>query len=141
MTHAIKIGQVLYEQLLTLDSGLGVGEKVFPIIAELDTTFPFTVYTRESISPNTMTKDGYVCDMVTFRIDVVADSYTNYIDIADAVRTLFERKQILSTNAALMLRNCHLVGMNESWDSNTYISQMRFECEVYDLPTQNTQQP
>lgn len=133
MTNAIKIGKVINEILETMPSNLGVGKKVFPIVAELDTAFPFVIYTRESVTPSKSTKDGWIGDLVTFRIDVLADKYNANLDIANAVRELFEKPIINSITNRMQLQQCYLSGINESWDSNTYITQMRFTCVVRDL--------
>lgn len=133
MTHSIQISKVIYERLMTLSPSLGVGTKVFPIVAELDTTMPFCVYVREGITPSSGTKDGYIGDQVTFRIDVVSSSYNVTTDIADSVRGLFEQRIINSTTAMLQLRDCYMSGFTEAWDSESYIIQMRFTCTVCDL--------
>jgi len=134
MTHAIKIGKAIYA-ILSVDTDVNsiVGSKIFPLVAENGTTFPFLCYTREGLQPSTGTKDGYVGDLVTFRVDVVAESYNQLIDLADAVRQCLEKRYHASSG--LILKETYLSGINEAYDSDTYITQMRFICEVVDDPT------
>ena len=134
MTHAIKIGKAIYA-ILSADTNVAsvVSTKIFPLVAENGTTFPFLCYTREGLQPSTGTKDGYVGDLVTFRVDVVAESYNQIIDLADAVRQCLEKRYHAS--AGLILKETYLSGINEAYDADTYITQMRFICEVVDDPT------
>lgn len=140
MTDAIKIGKGIYNLLInnTLISSL-VGTKVFPLIAENDTTFPFIIYTRENIIPSSGTKDGYTGDLTTVRIDVVSDSYNENLEISNEVRKVLERPIINCLGAGLQLQEGYLSGIGESWDSNTYITQLRFTFVVKNLIV-NTQQ-
>jgi len=137
MTHAIKIGKVIREQLMA-DSNIvaKIENKAFPLIAENDTTFPFICYTRETINPEQNTKDGYVGDRTNFRIDVVSNSYNECVDISDLVRELFEKRIINSITHGMQLQDCYMSGINEFWDSNTYITQLRFTCVVKNLVVQ-----
>lgn len=136
MTHAIKIGKAIYA-ILSADANVAavVGAKIFPLVAENGTSFPFLCYTREGLQPSTGTKDGYIGDLVTFRIDVVADSYNQLIDLADAVRHCLEKRVHQAAN--LKLEDTYLAGITEAYDSDSYITQMRFICVVNDDPFQN----
>lgn len=133
MTHAIKIGKSLYA-ILSTDTTISsiVGTKIAPLVQENGVTFPFIVYTRENIQPSTGTKDGYVGDLVTFRVDSVANTYNQAIDLADAIRQCLEKRQIKA--AGLVLNDTILSGITESYDSETYITQMRFTSIVVDDP-------
>ena len=134
MTHSIKIGKSIYS-ILSADTDVSaiVGTKIAPLVQENGTTFPFIVYTRESITPSTGTKDGYIGDLVIFRVDSVASSYNQAIDLADAIRHCLEKRQLKS--AGLVLQDVYMSGITESFDSDTYITQMRFTCVVVDDPT------
>ena len=136
MTHAIKIGKAIYA-ILAADTDVNsiVGSKIFPLVAENGTTFPFLCYTREGLQPSTGTKDGYIGDLVTFRVDVVADTYNQLIDLADAVRQCLEKRMHQAAN--LKLEDTYLASISEAYDSDTYITQMRFICVVNDDPSQN----
>ena len=137
MTHAIKIGNVIRERLMGSTELVSmIGKKAFPLIAENKTSFPFICYTRETINPEQSNKDGYVGDRTNFRIDVVSNSYNECIDISDLVRELFEVRIINSIENGMQLQECYMSGINEFWDTNTYITQLRFTCVVKNLVVQ-----
>lgn len=137
MTHGIKIGKSIYSILSTdTDVTAIVGNRIAPLVQENGVNFPFIVYTREEMRPSTSTKDGYVGDLVTFRIDSVSNSYNQAIDLADAIRHCLEKRQISA--AGLILQDVYMSGISESYDSETYITQMRFTCVVVDDPTPTT---
>lgn len=56
----LEVGKVIYS-LLTNDKELNklINKKVYPLIADADTTFPFIVYKRTSVDPTT-SKDVYI---------------------------------------------------------------------------------
>lgn len=138
MIHSIKIGKLIYARL-TQDQTLTalIGEnKVFPIVAENETTFPFVTYVRTGISPATFTKDGRFEDSVTFQVSVCSDSYNESLDVADKVRELLEVGRISSSDLAMI--DTYMIGITEMYDSNTYIQQLQFTTKVQNVYT-NTQ--
>jgi len=63
--------------------------KIFPLIANPDTTFPFIVYSRTNLIP-TYTKDLLTDNLVSFVVIVVSDNYVQSLNIANAVRHSLE---------------------------------------------------
>lgn len=63
---SLQIGKAIYH-LLKKDSRIKekVGSKIYPLIVEESTTFPFIIYKRTNITPN-YTKGSY--SMIVFRI-------------------------------------------------------------------------
>ena len=129
MTNSILIGKAIRSIL-----GGQLSTKVFPLVADNGTNFPFICYTRESITEDTPTKDGSIGDIVIVRVDVVADTYNESITIANSVRHILEKP--LHITEGLKIEEMFLSGIDESWDSDTYIQRMRFTCYVTDI-TQN----
>ena len=135
MIHSIKIGKLIYARL-TQDQSLitAIGNnKVFPIVAENETKFPFVTYTRTGVSPAKQTKDGRVEDIVTFQVSVCSDSYNESLDVADKVRELLEIKLMSSDELAMI--ETYMTGITELYDSNTYIQQMQFTTRVQNVYT------
>lgn len=64
-------------------------DKIFPLIANPDTTYPFIVYSRENITP-IYTKDFLSENELSFTIIVVSADYEESLDIANAVRHSLE---------------------------------------------------
>ena len=78
-------------RILSSDKTLNemVGNKIFPIIAENDITFPFILVTRTSITPITF-KTGVAVDKVTFHVVIEDVDYFRTVNIAEKVRELLE---------------------------------------------------
>ena len=133
MIHSIKIGKLIYARL-SQDQSLTalIGDnKIFPIVAENETKFPFVTYVRTGISPAAQTKDGRIEDVVTFQVSVCSDSYNEALDVADKVRELLEIKKISSTDLAMI--ETYMTGITEMYDTNTYIQQMQFTTRVQNV--------
>lgn len=129
MSKAINIGKIIYGTIQS-DSGLStaVGTKVFPIIAESDTTFPFITYTRQNVYSMNKTKDAWMNDEVQFNIQVCDNEYMRSCQIADLIRAAFENKII--SNDELKIFNIRMTGISEMWSENTYVQSMTFSCSA-----------
>ena len=91
MDNSILAGKYLRRFLIenTELSSLIDTKKIYPLIANADTTFPFIVYSRTNLAPE-YTKDLLSDNQVTFAVIVVSDKYTESLDIANAVRHALE---------------------------------------------------
>lgn len=96
-----------------------VDNKMFPLIANENTTFPFIVYQRDSIYTE-YTKDGKYCDNINISINIAATTYNQSIEIAELVRTAIEGKRIDNINTI------RLISMNEDYLEDTYIQNLQF---------------
>lgn len=124
---SISIGKIIYSAITT-DAVLSplVGSKVFPLVAENDTTFPFVVYSRTNLYTNTLSKDGFCDDRVNFSLTVVSDSYNDSITVSEALRDLFENCIISSTD--LKMYDVRLISASEAYNEDTYTQILNFEC-------------
>ena len=87
---SLKVGKEIYSLLNGNDSLTGVvGSKIYPIIVEKETTYPFIVYKRSNIIPS-YTKDFHFKDEVIIDIICVSDDYSESVDIASMVRDILE---------------------------------------------------
>lgn len=127
---SIQIGKVIYA-ILSNDDELQtyIGKKIFPIVAEQSTTYPFITYQRENISSETQTKDIYKQDTVSFTINIVAEKYFDSVEIADVVRRCLEKRK-LPNNLEMNITNCRLYAINEDYTDNVYVQSLHFECIV-----------
>lgn len=96
-----------------------VDNKMFPLIANENTTFPFVVYQRDSIYTE-YTKDGKYCDNINISINIAATTYNQSIEIAELVRTAVEGKRIDD------ISSIRLISMNEDYLEDTYIQNLQF---------------
>mgnify|MGYP002605876412 CR=1 FL=1 len=96
-----------------------VDNKMFPLIANENTSFPFIVYQRDSIYTE-YTKDGKYCDNINISINIAATTYNQSIEIAELVRSSIEGKRIDNINTI------RLISMNEDYLEDTYIQNLQF---------------
>lgn len=96
-----------------------VDNKMYPIIANENTTFPFITYQRDSIYAE-YTKDWRHSDNINISINIAATTYNQSIEIAELVRTAIEGKRIDNINTI------RLISMNEDYLEDTYIQNLQF---------------
>lgn len=129
MTNSILISKTIYELLNGSEKlKVFVGDRIYPLVAESDTSFPFITYTRDSISPSSHTKDGLHEDTVSFSILVVSNAYLNSLEIANICRGIFEKRKIVSED--LVLEYTELVGIVEEFMDNSYTQSLKFTTKV-----------
>ena len=91
---SLQIGKAIYH-LLKKDSRIKekVGSKIYPLIVEESTTFPFIIYKRTNITPN-YTKGSYsVNESVTVDVVIASKDYIDTIELADYVRDALEGRR------------------------------------------------
>lgn len=120
MTTGISILKSIYK-LLSANVELTsiVGNRMYPIIANEDTTFPFIIYQRDSVSAE-YTKDWRTNDNINISINIASTTYNQSIDIAELVRTAIEGKKVDNINTI------RLTGCDEDFVENTYIQSLHF---------------
>lgn len=137
MINTLLIGKLIY-QALTNDTevanqvkinGLSnIRYKIYPIVAPDDTTFPFIVYTRANAFDYALSKDCPIGDKGAFQISVASDKYNDSAELANDVRKCFEG-HIISNNE-LTISDIRMTSAAESYNENTYIQTLYFECEA-----------
>jgi hypothetical protein len=129
MTNSIFIGKYIYYALTESNEvNQYVGFKVFPIVAEQGTEYPFIVYRRNNIQNSENTKDGFNEDSVDFDVIVVSDKYDESIEIANAVRKVLEKKKRVYGD--MLITNTLLQGISEDFVENAYVQTLNFSCIV-----------
>ena len=101
---------------------LGLGDKVFPLIANPNTTFPFLVYRRIGYQPRN-NKD-YVGEIVTMEFNVASESYNESVDIANSVA------DILQGQETQLIEDIQLVNVSEMYLQDTFIQNLQFRIEL-----------
>lgn len=128
MTNSILINKYIYERLSkSPDLQKLVGNKIYPLVAENTTTYPFITYFRDGINPISFTKDGYCQDEVYFTINVVNDKYTDTLTIANIVRKLMEGLKLSNDEATIF--DTHMTSIDENFVENAYVQTMQFTCK------------
>lgn len=132
MTNALLIGNVI-AGILTEYKGEILNKKnisIYPAIAvpERDNNMlGYITYQRLGVS-SINTKDGTNQDRVTFQINVVFSHYTNGAIAAQEVRAAIEKNKI--DTEAMTLYYIKLIDAEESFDYDSYIQSLTFECVV-----------
>lgn len=132
MTNALLIGNVI-AGILTEYKGEVLNKKnisIYPAIAvpERDNNMlGYITYQRLGVS-SINTKDGTNQDRVTFQINVVFSDYTNGVIAAQEVRAAIEKNKI--DTEAMTLYYIKLIDAEESFDYDSYIQSLTFECVV-----------
>lgn len=129
MVNSIFIGKVIYSELIKNQNLTKfVDNRIFPLIAEQTTNYPFVIYYRDSIVNKTFTKDGYCQDTVNFSVNCVATDYSEVLEIANEVRKTLEKQKIV--NEYMTIFNCRINTIDESFTDNAYVQMLSFTCTV-----------
>lgn len=129
MTNSILIGKVIYSKLNENEElNKIVNNKIFPLIAEQTTTYPFVIYYRTNVSSVMSNKDGFNEDKVFFSVVGVSQEYTESLEIANLIRKVLEKKKIVSDS--MVISDCKITGIDESYEDNSYVQRLNFECTV-----------
>lgn len=124
MTNSLLIGKLIYAKL---NQALQT-DKIFPIVAENGTTYPYIVYKRTGLNTNTFSKDGICDDSCSYSITVVSDKYDECVELANEVRRIMEKPRMVT--ADLVINNNRLISANEEWASNAYLQELTFNCNI-----------
>ena len=96
-----------------------IGNKVYPLIADESTTFPFVVYNRISFTLNG-DKDGE-SNIIDFEFNIVASSYSDSVNVAQEVI-----KSLIHKNT-YEVEDIVLTGASESYIENSFIQTLNFK--------------
>lgn len=124
MTNSLLIGKLIYQLLSeNLDT-----EKIYPLVAENGTTYPYIVYYRTNVSIQGISKDGYCEDTCNYTVATISDKYNESVEIANQIRGILEKKRIVTND--LVIFDNKLVGATERFNKDAYIQELYFECKI-----------
>ena len=115
---SLQIGKAIYH-LLSKDSRIKekVGSKIYPLIVEESTTFPFIIYKRTNISPN-YTKGSYsVNESVTVDVVIASKDYTDTVELADYVRDALEGRR--GNIAGIEINDIRMISADQEYIEDT----------------------
>ena len=102
-----------------------IGEnKIFPIATKNEVEFPFIVYERDSVAPR-YDKSGQSVTESSVNVYVLAESYTESLDIAEMVINALERNEDVIYPDFKVI-GATMQGASESYTSNTFVQQLTF---------------
>ena len=122
----ISIGKAIKSLLVAGLSKTSIKNKIYPLIADETTTFPFIVYRRSSIIPES-DKD-YSNDSAHIQIMIAANNYAESVELAEQVRTsLVHKKGIIQT---IPVEDISLVDGSEEFIDNTFVQNFIFKITI-----------
>ena len=122
--NSLKVGKEIYSHLKENKSLTDiVGNKIYPIIVEKDTNYPFIVYKRSNVIPD-YTKDYHFKDYVIVDIICVSNHYVESVEIASLVRESLEDKRIGDINSI------RLESADEDSIDDAYIQTLTFNLTI-----------
>lgn len=125
----IQIGKAVY-QLLSSDTEVTekVENRIYPLIADQGTIYPFIIYKRTGIEPIT-SKDRFICSEVT-SVDVIiaSDRYDESIEVAELVKdALIGKNGIYS---GIKITDIDMISADEDYIEDTFIQNLTFNIKT-----------
>ena len=122
--NSLKVGKEIYSHLKENKSLTDiVGNKIYPIIVEKDTNYPFIVYKRSNVIPD-YTKDYHFKDYVIVDIICVSNHYVESVEIATLVRESLEDKKYGD------IVSIRLESADEDFVDDAYIQTLTFNLTI-----------
>lgn len=103
-------------------------QKVYPLVADVGTTFPFIVYRRTGLEPAS-TKDRYnYQELATVEIIVAADNYIESIELAERVKNILEHTRGTYNN--IKVGEITFKDSDEDFIEDTFIQKLIFNIQI-----------
>ena len=129
MLNSILIGKAIYNILKNNDELKSyLDDRIFPIIANEGTSFPFIVYTRTNVTPNYV-KGGIYLDGTTVEINIVSTNYVESVDIANVVRNVMESIK-RTTVDGLYIDEIKMSSCNEGYYEYAFVQILTFDINI-----------
>lgn len=125
MDNSLLVGKYIYK-ILSQDKVLSTKvtpKKIYPLIANADTTYPFIVYARTGLAVD-YCKDGTVENKIDFQILSVSDNYVESLEVANQIRNILEMKRYKEED--ICIRECKLYSVAEEYMEDAFIQRLNF---------------
>jgi hypothetical protein len=109
-------------RLLKEGNVLAVSNKIFPLIANANTTFPFLVYRRIGYQPRN-NKD-YVGEIITLEMNIASETYQEGVDIANNVADILQGKE------TEIIQDIQLTNVSEIYLQDTFLQNLQLQIEL-----------
>lgn len=104
-----------------------VSNKVYPLIAPLNTTFPYLVFQRTSTPYSN--KDNIYQDSLNVEIICVSDNYDKSVELAELIRNELEGKRNI-TIEEFKIASIKMIDSNESYANDGYLQSLTFNFRI-----------
>lgn len=129
-SSSLLIGSVIANELQT-------NITTYPIVAPIDTKYPFAVYKRLGLE-FANTKDMYnVEEIATVEIVIVAQSYAESLRYATDIKMFIERlkgKYKTSMNEEINIEDITVIDASEEWNNDAYLQKMTVQIIINNNP-------
>lgn len=126
MLAGIYIRKILIQNEALLE--LIDANNIFPLISDVDTTFPFITYARTSMNAE-YSKDGTCDNLISIEVVVASDDYDQSLYIANAVRHALDTIRYKDEN--ITIDRIKLTSAFEQTFEDAYIQRMVFSFYAY----------
>lgn len=99
-----------------------VGDKIFPLVADAGTTFPFIVYRRNGYRP--FSNKDYTDESADVEIAILSDNYIDSVHVADAVGNALNQKETETID------EIEITNASEEYNSDTYIQKINIRITI-----------
>lgn len=100
-----------------------IGNRVYPLIADEGTTFPFVVYRRTALSPDTNKDEGI--NATTVEIVAISDKYSDSVKAADIIYAT------LANYTSDRISEIKVTTAYEQWTDNAFLQTIQAEINYY----------
>lgn len=100
-----------------------IGNKIFPIVADDGTTFPFILIKKSGMTTN-YSKCGAINDVVNATIEVIDNNYSRAVELSEEIRKTIERNKFKN------ISNVEVVNVIEDYVSDSYIITQQYKIMI-----------
>lgn len=132
MIDTLNIGSFIYDTIKAdkqLTDTLRISTKVFPIVAEDGTDYPFVTYRRTGLVSNNC-KDGYYEDIVRVEIKAICATYIQSVQVINRIRELFECQHIEYEN--MTIEDTSIENASENYEYNAFTQTINLVFKIND---------
>lgn len=115
----IRIGEAIYAILKPF-------KKVYPLVADEGTNFPFIVYGRSS-GYSQSDKDGVYSALANINVRVAAQEYDESVELADKI--VNEMEKTVGNVQGFDIWQIRMIDSNEVYTDNAFVQEMQFKVE------------
>ena len=126
---SLQVGKAIYN-ILSNDANVTsrVHNKIYPLIADTCTTFPFIVYRRTGIEPSD-SKDRFIYSENTYvEVVIASDKYNESIEIADLVKDALQGKK--GNYSGINIHDIRMTNADEDYIEDTFIQNLTFNIKT-----------
>lgn len=126
---SLQVGKAIYN-ILSNDAKVidSVEHKIYPLIADTGTTFPFIVYRRTGIEPSD-SKDRFIYSENTYvEVVIASDKYNESIEIADLVKDALQGKK--GNYSGINIHDIRMTNADEDYIEDTFIQNLTFNIKT-----------